>query len=289
MAVSELADGRNVEHGSSWNAPKARGRRGALTAMLALTAHFIRRELRNRYLGSISGGLWALLQPLIQLAIYSFVWTYVFKMRLPGDEGSSPAAIVPFLALGVWPWNAFSEAVMRSATSIQDNAGLIGKVAFPRGVLVFAASSASFLLHAFGFVVVIIVIELLGIPVRLAMLPLALAVFAMLFMLALGFGYLFAAVQVFVRDLSQVLGQVLPLMMFTAPVLYAREFLPERFRSLLDWNPFTFYPEYLRAELLGIGTVGIGAQLMALALAIVMCAVGYAVFRRLNPRFEDFL
>ena len=255
---------------------------------LAITVHFIRRELRNRYLGSISGGLWALLQPLIQLAIYSFVWTYVFKMRLPGD-GMSQAAIVPFLALGVWPWNAFSEAVMRSATAIQDNAGLIGKVAFPRAVLVLATSSASFLLHGVGFIVVVIVIDLLGIPVHLAMLPLGLLAFAMLFVLALGFGYLFAAVQVFVRDLSQVLSQLLPLMMFTAPVLYAREFLPERFQHLLSWNPFTFYPEYLRAELLGIGSVDVGAQVTALVLAVAVCAIGYAVFRRLDSRFEDFL
>jgi len=254
----------------------------------AITVHFIRRELRNRYLGSVSDGLWTLLQPLMQLAIYGFVWTYVFKMRPPGGD-VSPAAIVPFLALGVWPWNAFSEAVLRAATAIQDNAGLIGKVAFPRGALVFAASSASFLLHGVGFIVVVIASELLGVPLRLMHLPLALLAFALLFVLALGFGYLFAAVQVFVRDTSQVLAQLLPLMMFTAPVLYSRDYLPERFQAWLGWNPFTFYPEYLRAELLGVGFVGIGAQLGALALALAVLALGYAVFRRLNPRFEDFL
>lgn len=251
---------------------------------LAITIHFIRRELRNRYLGSISGGLWALLQPLMQLAIYAFVWTYVFKMRVPGD-----VPIVPFLALGVWPWNAFSEAVMRSATAIQDNAGLIGKVAFPHGALVFAASSASFLLHGVGFVVVVGVLELLGYPLQLMKLPLALLAFAVLFVLALGFGYLFAAVQVFVRDLSQVLGQVLPLMMFTAPVLYPRELLPEQWRHWLDWNPFTFYPEYFRAELLGIGSAAFAAQALACAIAAAVCIAGYATFRRLSPRFEDFL
>ncbi len=111
---------------------QATGRR--VNTSIALATHFIRRELRNRYLGSLSGGLWALLQPLVQLAIYGFVWAYVFKMRLPGD--TSPAAIVPFLALGVWPWNAFAEALSRSTTVIQDNAGLIGKVALPREVLV---------------------------------------------------------------------------------------------------------------------------------------------------------
>jgi lipopolysaccharide transport system permease protein len=205
-------------------------------------------------------------------------------MRLPGTESS-----VPFLALGVWPWTAFSEAVMRSATAVQDNAGLLRKVAFPRAVLVFATSSASFLLHGAGFIVILIGLELLGFSLRLAWLPLALPVFALLFVLALGLGYLFSAVQVFVRDLSQVLGQVLPLMMFTAPVLYSRDFLPERLRHWLDWNPFTFYPEYLRANLLGIGSVGVGAQLGALALALAALAIGYLVFRRLDPHFEDFL
>src|SRR6516164_6630209 len=110
---------------------------------MALAAHFIRRDLRNRYLGSLSGGVWALLQPLVQLAIYGFGWAYVFKMRLPAGD-SSPATVVPFLALGVWPWNAFAESITRSATVIADNAGLIGKVALPRGVLVIASASSSF-------------------------------------------------------------------------------------------------------------------------------------------------
>jgi lipopolysaccharide transport system permease protein len=251
---------------------------------LAISVHFIRRELNNRYLGSISGGLWALLQPLLHLAVYGFVWTYVFKMRPPGD--GSP---VPFLALGVWPWTTFNEAVMRSVTAIQSNAGLIGKVAFPRALLVLATTGASFLLHGVGFIVVLIALKLLGFSLSLSALPLALLGFALLFVLALGLGYLFAAVQVFVRDLAQVLGQVLPLMMFTAPVLYSREFVPERLRHWLDWNPFTFYPEYLRANLLGIGSVDADAQLWALALAFAVLAIGYFVFRRLDPRFEDFL
>ena len=166
---------------------------------------------------------------------------------------------------------------------------MIGKVAFPHSALVVAASSASFLLHGVGFAVVLVVIELLGIPVHLSMLPVALLAFVVLYVLALGFGYLFAATQVFVRDLSQVLGQLLPLMMFTAPVLYSRDFLPERFRAWLDWNPFTFYPEFFRAKLLGIGSVGIGAQITALCVALAMYILGRMVFRRLSSRFEDFL
>jgi lipopolysaccharide transport system permease protein len=255
---------------------------------IALAAHFLRRELRNRYLGSISGGLWALLQPLAQLAIYGLVWTYVFRMRVPGSD-TSPGAVVPFLAMGVWPWNAFSEAVMRSSTAIQDHAGLIGKVALPRGVLVLSTVLASFLLNGFGFCAIMIVLRLLGMNVNLLMLPLATLVFAVLFALALGLGFLFAAIQVFVRDTAQVLQQILPLLMFTAPVLYARDMLPEAYRGWLDFNPFTFYPEYLRAAMLGMGEVSLRAQLMTATVALAVCWVGYGVFRRLSPRFEDFL
>jgi lipopolysaccharide transport system permease protein len=255
---------------------------------LSLTLHFLQRELRNRYLGSLSGGLWALLQPLAQLTIYGFVWAYVFKMRPPGGDGS-PTAVVPFLALGVWPWNAFAESITRSTTAISDNAGLISKVALPREVLVFASVGASFTLHGFGFCAVLLVLALLGMPIHLAALPLALLALTQLFVLALGFAFLFSAVQVFVRDLAQVLMQIMPLWMFVSPVLYARDFLPAAYRGWFDFNPFTFYPEYLRAVLLGIGAVGVQAQAIALAIALAVCALGYAVFRRLNPRFEDFL
>jgi lipopolysaccharide transport system permease protein len=255
---------------------------------MALAWHFLQRELRNRYLGSISGGLWALLQPLAQLAIYGFVWAYVFKQRAPGGD-ASPAAIVPFLAVGMWPWNAFAECLMRSTTVIQENAGLIGKVSLPRPVLVIASAGASFLLHGFGFIAIMVVLALLGMKIHLIMLPLALLAFMQLFLLGLGLAFLFSAIQVFVRDLSQVLSQLIPLWMFLSPVLYSRDFLPEAYRGWLSVNPFTFYPEYLRSILLGFGEISVTTQATAFGVAVATCAIGYAVFRRLNPRFEDFL
>src|SRR6478752_910044 len=106
-----------------------------------LALHFIRRDIRNRYLGSFTGGLWALVQPLIQLAVYSFVFVQVFKARLPGMDAPG---YVPFLVTALWPWTAFSEAIVRSTTAVQDNAALIGKVALPREVLVVAVAASSF-------------------------------------------------------------------------------------------------------------------------------------------------
>ena len=252
----------------------------------ALTSHFVRREIRNRWLGSFSGGLWALLQPLIQLAVYGFVWVYVFRMRIPGFESGS--GIVAFLAIGMWPWNAFAESLNRATTAVQDNAALIGKIALPRELLVLASVVSSFLLHGIGFCAVVLVLWLSGMPVHPGGLPVAALVFAQLFVLALGFAFLFAAIQVFVRDLAPTLAQLMPLWMFAGPVLYPRDYLPERFRGWLDWNPFTFYPEALREALLGYGSAG-QPWLAALVIASALLLLGYGVFRRLSPHFEDFL
>ena len=253
---------------------------------LRLALHFIHRDLRSRYLGSFSGGLWALVQPLVQLAVYSFVFVYVFKAKAPGADAPG---YVPFLALALWPWSAFAESLTRATTAIQDNAALIGKVAIPREILVFASVSAGFIVQGIGFLAIIIALRLFGVPIDLFALPLAAVGYLQLFVLALGFAFLFAAIQVFVRDLSAALPQLLMLWMFASPVFYARESLPEAYRPLLGFNPFTHYPEFFRGVLLQTPAPALASDAIALLGAVLVLVVGWVVFRRLNPHFEDFL
>ena len=254
------------------------------TATLAL--HFVRREIRNRYLGSLSGGFWAVLQPLIQLAVYSVVFVYIFKTAAP--EGSH-VGYVPFLFMGLWPWTMFAESLSRATTVIQDNSALIGKVSIPREVLVFATVAGSFVVQIVGFVCVCVVLRVVGIEVDLLAMPVAFVVFVQMFFLALGFAYLFAGIQVFVRDLSSALPQLLMIWMFASPILYARSSLPELGRRLLDFNPFAVYPEMFRALLLQAPPVSGATVCINLAVTLAIFAIGFFSFRRLGPHFEDFL
>ena len=253
---------------------------------LRLALHFIRRDIRNRYLGSFSGGLWALLQPLAQLAVYGFVFVYVFKARVPG---ANAPGYVPFLALALWPWTAFAEGLSRATTAIQDNAALIRKVALPREILVFSAVAASFLIQGIGFLAIILALRAFGVPVDLFGLPQTAAMYAQLFALALGFAFLFAALQVFVRDLAAALPQLLMLWMFASPVFYARTSLPEKYRGALGFNPFTHYPEFFRGALLHTPAPLLASDAIALGGALLVLLIGWALFRRLDPHFEDFL
>jgi len=251
-----------------------------------LALHFTRRELRNRYLGSFSGGLWAFMQPLFQLAVYSFVFVHIFKARLSGGE---TIGFIPFLVMALWPWVAFSEAIVRTTTVIHDNAALIGKVALPREILVIAGVTTSFIVHAVGFIAICLILGATGTPLNWRYFPLVLLLYAQLFILALGFAFLFSAIQVFVRDVAQALTQFMTLAMYAAPIFYTREMLPEMYRHWLELNPFTPYAENMRSLLLGMGATNLYGQGISLMVAVVVLLFGWRVFKRLDPHFEDFL
>ena len=252
----------------------------------ALTRRFYQRELRNRFAGSFSGGLWALFQPLLMLAVYSFVFVHIFKARLPGVDAPG---YVPFLMTALWPWTAFAEGILRSTTAIQENASLIGKVALPREVLVFSSVASSFSIHLVGFVAVVLILSIGGHDIHLTGLIPAILLYIPLFMLALGVSLICAAVQVFVRDLVQAITQLLPLLMFSAPVFYDRALLPDRFQHLIDLNPFTFYAEAFRSCLLDYGGFSFLRLAVAASIAVAVLLIGRWIFRRLDPHFEDFL
>lgn len=261
-------------------------RAAQISAVLALALQLARRDLRNRYMGSFSGGAWALLQPLVQLAVYAFVFGYIFRQRLPGADAPG---YVPFLVVALWPWTAFAEAVSRATTAIQDNASLIGKVALPRAALVLAPVMASFAIHSVGFVGLLLVLLLAGTGVAPGGLLLMLPALALLFLFALGLALLLSALQVFVRDIAPALPQLLMLWMFLSPVFYGRYVMPEWVRPWFDLNPMTGFVEYLRFVLLGLPAPGMRAVACSLIAVAVALALGMFAFRRLQRHFEDFL
>ncbi len=104
-----------------------------------LFLNLLTREIRNRYVGSASGLFWLVLHPMILLGLYAVVFSFIFKVKLPGLETEG---FVTFVAIGLWPWLAFQEAVQRGATALTGNAALIKKAAFPREMVVWAASGS---------------------------------------------------------------------------------------------------------------------------------------------------
>jgi lipopolysaccharide transport system permease protein len=250
-----------------------------------LLLSFARREILNRYAGSVTGLAWTLLHPLAQLAIYAVVFSYVFRIGVPAGYQVSYTA---FVAVALWPWIMFTESLQRAMQSIAANGGLIRKVAFPHRLLVFASVLACVAIHLAGFVVVLVALRVMGEGIHLGRLPLALVVLIPYMLLATGLGAALAALQTLLRDVEHGLHVVLMMLFYASPILYPATLVPERFRAWVEMNPLAWFSERMREILLQGGGLVPGDAVAAVGCVLVFAAC-MAFFERLSPHFEDFL
>jgi ABC-type polysaccharide/polyol phosphate export permease len=244
------------------------------------------RQIRQDYLDNFTGFAWLLLQPLMLLAVYAFVFTTIFASRVP-DAGD--VAFVPWLAVAFWPWTAFSEAVLRASNSIISNAALIGKVSFASEQLPLAAVSATFLMHSAGFLAVLVVLRLTGTDVHWGMLAIAIPLLLMLWVFACAIALFTSASEVYIRDIAQILPPLFTFWFFTTPILYSPAMLPPWLAELMRWNPMTWFVGGFRDTLL-FGRISWGWIDLAWPLVVVVLAwLGLRYFRRFSGHFEDFL
>jgi ABC-type polysaccharide/polyol phosphate export permease len=249
-----------------------------------LFANLFVREIRNRYVGSASGLLWALAHPLLLLGVFAFVFSVVF--RPPELAGKH---YLLFVAVALWPWLAFQEGLQRGTVVIQSYAGLVKKVAFPHELLIYASVAATFALHLTGYLLVLTALATMGEPVAYSGIVLALAVWLTLFLGTIGLTLFLAGVQVFFKDVEHILNPVLQVFMYLAPILYPLSLVPPGLRGWVAGNPMSYLIERLRDALELGQLLPQVADLTAVAAAITVFALGRTFFLRLSPYFEDFV
>jgi lipopolysaccharide transport system permease protein len=248
--------------------------------------NLVMRQIRQDYLENITGFAWLILQPLMLLAVYAFVFSTIFKARIPEAED---IGFVPYLAIAFWPWTAFSEAILRASNSITANAALIGKVAFATEQIPLASVTATFIMHLIGYLAVLIVLQLMGTDIHWLFLLLVLPVIFLMWVFACGISLFASAIQVFVRDLAQILPPLMTFWFFTTPILYSSTYLPQSIQKLAQWNPMAWFIARLR-ELLLFGEMNFDYKSLLIVLFIVVFAwMSLRFFRRFSGHFEDFL
>jgi ABC-type polysaccharide/polyol phosphate export permease len=250
----------------------------------ALLANFFKRELTTRYLGSSTGLAWALLHPLMLLAVYYFVFTTILRT---GNFGGR--SFLLFVAVALWPWLAAQEGLQRATVSLANYAGLIRKVAFPHELVVYASIAATLVLQFAGYVAVLVVLSAFGERIHVEGLPMALLLWLVLGIALTGVSLFLAALQVFIRDVEHVLMPVLMITMYLTPILYPLTLVPDGVRPWVAANPFGWLVERLRDALLDGRIAFSWSDAVAVVAALALLAGGHWFFRRLSPHFEDFL
>ena len=196
-----------------------------------------KRDVASRYRGSFMGLFWSFFNPLLMLAIYTFVFGVIFKARWNMHVTSHIAfAIILFAGLNVSMM--FTECANRASTLIVDNTNFVKKVVFPLETLSWSVLGAA-LFHLLIATVALLAIELIAthhLPWTVLLFPIVIAVF-LPFMA--GTIWLLASLGVFFRDLKQAIAIVTTAMMFLAPIMYPMSMIPDQYRILLYLNPLT--------------------------------------------------
>lgn len=247
------------------------------------------REISGRYRGSWLGISWSVLQPLLMLAVYTFVFSVVFGAKW--SASAVPAGkfdFALFVFVGVLLHAILGEAITRSSTLVVGNANYVKKVIFPLEILPVTVIGAAAFHAVIAIAILLAGVLLLGGGLHWTVLWLPLLVLPLL-VLSLGLAWGLAALGVFLRDTAQVTGVLASVLMFMAPVFYPVSALPAAVRGWLYLNPLTFVIEQARAVIFAGQAPDLPMLALFAGISLLVAQGGYWFFQKSRNGFADVL
>jgi len=246
------------------------------------------REVVGRYKGSVMGILWSFINPVLMLAVYTFVFSVVFKAKwgVGGEESNTSFALILFVGLIVHGFLA--EVLNRSPSLILSNINYVKKVVFPLEILSVINLAASLFHSVISLVVLLIASVAINgyVPWTIILIPVVLFPLATL---VTGLSWMLASLGVFIRDIGQTIGIITTVMLFMSPVFFPLSAMPEKYQPFILANPLTFIIEQAR-EVLLFGHLpnwsGLGIYMI---IASTVAWFGYIWFQKTRKGFADVL
>jgi lipopolysaccharide transport system permease protein len=251
-----------------------------------LILQLTKREVLGRYRGSLMGLAWSFFNPLLMLAVYTFVFSVVFRARWGTGEPTSRVQFALVLFVGVIVHGLLSEGINKAPGLILGNANYVKRVIFPLEILPWVVLGSA-VFHALISIAILLLAQLLfagGIPTTALWLPLVLLPLVPMMM---GVAWLLAATGVFIRDIAQLTGIITMVLMFMAPVFYPISALPEQYRRWLYLNPITLIVEQARAVLFTGSQPDWVALALYMVVAISVAGAGFWWFQVTRKGFAD--
>lgn len=274
---------------------------GTIWESRELLQNLTNREVRGKYRRTALGQLWSLANPIAAILIYTFIFSFIF--RLPAQVGN-PSGLDNYalwLVCGLLPWLFFHRVLTVGTESLVANAGLIQKVYFPRIVLPLSLANATFFTWLLEMGVLIVALALLGAPV-LPWLPLVVLFMVVFGLFSVGLAMIFSIINVYFRDLSYLLTVVLQFWFYLTPVLYPVELVekqstalggflgtPITLLDLYTLNPVEGFIEIFRNLLYDNRLPGFSTVIVALVWTVSAIGFGTWIYSKKEKMLAELL
>lgn len=239
------------------------------------------RNIRSRYKQSILGYAWVILNPLVQLLVYSFVFSMIFHF----PTNNIPYSI--FLFIGLLPWNYLQSSLSTTSLSLIDSSDLLRKVYFPREVLIYSviiSKSIDFLFACLILIFFLIYYQITPAPTVIFILP----IFLIQVLLMTGIGLILSTFNLFYRDIQYLVNLILMLWMYLTPVVYPLSLVPNHLVFVYKLNPMVGVIEGYRSAIFNYPFDN-GAILWSFLLSILIFLSGFIIFKRSEKNFADIV
>lgn len=239
----------------------------------------VKKDLRGRYKGSVLGFMWTFINPLLQLLVYTLVFSIIMRQDIE--------KYYLFLFVALIPWIFFSSALTSGSISILVQKDMVKKIYFPREVMPIADTTSNFVNMLFCFIVIFGVLIVSGWGINLyACLALPI-IMVVEYIVCLGIALLTSALTVYFRDLQYILGIIAMAWQYVTPVMYASDRVPENLLPLWNLNPMTPVIEAYRSVLYYKTFPDLHTLVSAFALGMLVLIVGIIVFNKLEKGFAE--
>ncbi len=252
-----------------------------------LIANLTKREVIGRYRGSAMGLMWSIVNPMLMLAVYTFVFSVVFQSRWPGSSNSEVEfALILFSGLIVF--TLFSECFVRSPELITSNVNYVKRVVFPVEVLPIVVLGTALFHAIISFLIwFCFYIAFIGIPkIDILLIPIALIP---ILLIGLGISWIVASLGVYLRDVSQVAMIINMVIMFLSPIFYPISALPEKYRVVVLANPLAYTIEQVRNLIFWGQGMDWFSWAIQLATGLLITSFGFFWFQKTRNGFADVL
>ena len=243
--------------------------------------NMVRRELRGKYKGSILGFLWTFINPLLQLVVYTIVFSNIMRMGVSNYE--------IFLFVALIPWMFFSTSVLSGAGSIIYNQSLVTKIYFPREILPLSVVTSNFINMIYCSVIVLAVVLFYHMNLNLEVWFMLPVIAFIEYILVIGIVLIVSALTVYFRDLEHILGIIIMAWQFLTPVMYPESFVPSQYQAILYLNPMTPIIISFR-DVLYYGKRPVVENLVyAFLWSLIIFICGFLLFGKLQKDFAEEL